>query len=127
MAKRKNPLKDIDAFLKQESTSFVNPEEISPKKRKKDSDKQEEESPTAKPALKAMKEQVSKEDIIAELHALANKEGDTFRPSLYEIIRKALESLEHSTAEDKMLINTLLYINDKANWKENIKNYWQTK
>ena len=35
MAKRKNPLKDIDAFLKQESTSFVDPEKISSKKEKK--------------------------------------------------------------------------------------------
>ncbi|UII29804.1 hypothetical protein LVD17_16005 [Fulvivirga ulvae] len=127
MAKRKNPLKDIDAFLKQESTSFVDPKKISPKKEKIQSDSEDATSLTVEDASKAKKEQISKEDIIAELHTLANKEGDAFRGEFYNIIRETLEGLGYSTAEDKMLINTILYINDKANWKENIKSYWQNK
>lgn len=127
MAKRKNPLKDIDAFLKQESTSFVDPEKISPKKEKKASDKKEQASLPSEDTSKVKGEQVSKDVIIAELHTLAHKEGETFRASFYNIIRETLEGLDYSTAEDKMLINTLLYINDKNNWKENIKSYWQNK
>lgn len=127
MAKRKNPLKDIDAFLKQESTSFVDPEKISPKKGKKTTSSEAKASLAAEVPVKASKEQISKEEIISELQALANKEGDAFRASFYNIIRETLEGLNHSTAEDKMLINTLLYISDKSNWKDNIKGYWQSK
>ncbi|GAA0891192.1 hypothetical protein GCM10009122_08710 [Fulvivirga kasyanovii] len=127
MAKRKNPLKDIDAFLKQESTSFVDPEKISPKKEKKAASTKDKASLASESTSTEKGEQVSKEDIIAELHTLASKEGGAFRGSFYSIIRETLESLEHSTAEDKMLINTLLYINDKNNWKKNIKSYWQNK
>lgn len=117
-------MKDIDAFLKQESTSFVNPEKISVQKEKAAADI----STVPEQAEKTKDtEHVSKEVIISELQALASEEGDDFRTSFYDIIRATLESLNRSTSEDKMLINTLLYLNDKANWKDNIKTYWQKK
>lgn len=115
MAKRKNPLKDLDAFLKQEATSFVNPEKIQPEEKK-------EATPEA---TTPRTQQPSREEILSELQALANREGSSFRHSFYGLIRETLENLDHLTAEDKMLINTVLYLDDKQGWKENIKSYWQ--
>lgn len=117
MAKRKNPLKDLDAFLKKEATSFVNPEKIT-------SQPKEEASPATE---KKHKTTTSKEEILAELEALARKEGGDFRKSFYNIIRETLEKLDYSTPADKMLINTILYLNDQPNWKDNIQTYWKNR
>lgn len=116
MTKRKNPLKDLDAFLKQEASSFVNPERIAA-------------PPTKTPDVEAVQDQNKpglepEQEIVIALQALAEKEGSGFRSSLYAIIRETLEKLEDSTAEDKMLINTLLYLNNKPAWKTDIRNYW---
>lgn len=123
MAKRKNPLKDIDDFLKQESTSFVSPEKISTKKKSKTETAEPEGINTEDTT--AVTAQVSTESILADLEKLASKEGANFRKTLYHIITQSVSSMEKPTAEDKMLINTLLFIEDKDNWKENIRNYWK--
>ncbi len=109
MAKRKNPLKDLDAFLKQEASSFVKPEP-----------KQPDESITSGNTGLA-----TADEIIEAIEALAVKDRETYRQELFEIIKASLEHLDKSSAEDKMLINTILYLKDKQNWKENIKNYWE--
>ncbi|ELR73533.1 hypothetical protein C900_02618 [Fulvivirga imtechensis AK7] len=120
MAKRKNPLKDLDAFLKQEASSLVNPKKVGTQKEEKNI------QPVA-PEPKEEKKAATKEDIISELRMLAGKEGDEFRSSFYNIIRETLEGLDHSSAADKMLINTVLYLNDKSNWKDNIQTYWKNR
>lgn len=109
MAKRKNPLKDLDAFLKQEASSFVKPEP-----------KQPAESITSGHTGMA-----TADEIIEAIEALAAKDRDTYRKELFEIIKASIEHLDKTSAEDKMLINTILYLKDKNNWKENIKNYWE--
>lgn len=121
MAKRKNPLKDLDAFLKQQATSLVNPEKVSagkeePQGQTNVATENPKENPTA-----------TKEDILAGLHTLASKEGEDFRSSFYNIIRETLENLDHSSAADKMLINTVLYLDDRSNWKDNIQTYWKNR
>ncbi|MDX1628981.1 MAG: hypothetical protein R3345_09805 [Fulvivirga sp.] len=109
MAKRKNPLKDLDEFLKKEASSFVKPEK----------EKQPESSITSGNTL------TSSEEIIAAMDQLASKDPKTYREELYKIIQSAIEHLDRSSAEDKMLINTILYLKDKKHWKENITAYWQ--
>jgi len=109
MAKRKNPLKDLDDFLKQEATSFVKPEK---------KEEPEESLASEKPGL------ATAEDIIEAIGQLANKDQSVYREELFQIIKSSLEKLDHTSADDKMLINTLLYLKDKNNWKENIKTYW---
>ncbi|MTI20005.1 hypothetical protein E1176_03125 [Fulvivirga sp. RKSG066] len=108
MAKRKNPLKDLDDFLKQEATSFVKPDA------------------TEKPAESITSERtpLTADEIIEAIGQLASKDQETYRKELFLIIKTSLERLDHSSADDKMLINTLLYLQDKNNWKENIKTYW---
>lgn len=106
MAKRKNPLKDLDEFLKQEASSIVKPAETSPKT--------SEASPLT-----------TTEDIIAAISTLAATNPAAYREELFKIIKSSIEQLDHSSAEDKMLINTVLYLKNKDNWKETIKSYWQ--
>lgn len=110
MAKRKNPLKDLDAFLKQEATSFVKPEKSEP----------ESSLATEQPGL------ASADEIIDAINQLAAKDKETYRNELYRIIKSSLENLDSSTPEDKMLINTILYLRDKSNWKNSIKEYWKS-
>ncbi|MEP2772437.1 MAG: hypothetical protein ABJH05_09825 [Fulvivirga sp.] len=110
MAKRKNPLKDLDAFLKQEATSFVKPEKAQP----------EASLATEQPGL------ATADEIIDAINQLAAKDSETYRNELYRIIKSSLENLDASTPEDKMLINTILYLRDKVNWKSNIKKYWES-
>lgn len=109
MAKRKNPLKDLDAFLKQEASSFVKPES-----------KQPDESINSGQTGMA-----TADEIIKAIEALAVKDQATYRQELFEIIKAAIEHLDKTSAEDKMLINTILYLKDKPNWKGNIKSYWK--
>jgi len=111
MAKRKNPLKDLDAFLKQEASSFVKPE-------KKD-DTATTSTVSEKPAL------ASSDEIISAIDQLAKKDQGRFREEFYEIIKSSLEHLDPNSSEDKMLINTILYLKDKDNWKVNIQDYWK--
>lgn len=106
MAKRKNPLKDLDAFLKQEASTFVKPEN----------------SPQEEVSADALH---TKEDIVAAIGQLAAEDPAHYREALFDIIKTAIEQLDHTSSEDKMLINTILYLKDKNNWKENISSYWE--
>ncbi|UII27044.1 hypothetical protein LVD15_01005 [Fulvivirga maritima] len=114
MAKRKNPLSDLDAFLKQEASSLVNPDAI----------KNEEESNTAPAVETKAPEKPSKELIIKLLLLLAEEEGSQFQDSFYDIIKSTQETLGLHSSEDKMLMNTILYLQNKPNWKESIADYW---
>jgi len=106
MAKRKNPLKDLDAFLKQEASSFVKPDSTPAS---------EESSYTLN----------SKEEIIEAIGQLAEQNPANYREALFDIVKTAIEQLDYTSSEDKMLINTILYLKDKNNWKENISSYWE--
>lgn len=109
MAKKKNTLKDLDAFLKQEAKSFVQPDTVK-KEEQASSPVIEQSAPTP----------VSIDDDLV-IDFLASKESTE---DLYKIIQNAIEKSGKTSAENKMLINTLLYLKDKSNWKENIKAYW---
>ena len=116
MAKRKNPLKDLDSFLKQEAASLVTPEKLTTPAVPPKSDVVEKEA-----TVKAM----DAEDVIAYLTNLYHQDPDYFRRTLHQIIQQSLEKTGHKSAHDKMLINTILYLDHPNNWKATIKQYWQ--
>jgi hypothetical protein len=50
-----------------------------------------------------------------------------FRKKLYDFIIASLETQKDSSPEDKMLINTALYLKSGADWKNAIRQYWRRK
>lgn len=114
MAKRKNPLQDIDAFLSQEASNLVTPNKVS-----------EDKTVTKKESTPIPVEQ-SKEadDIQTSLQMWINNQGEDFRSPLYDLMLTTLENVPSQSAKDKMLINTLLYLKNPDSWKEVIKKYW---
>lgn len=115
MSKKKNTLKDLDEFLKQQAASLVTPEPVNTPA----------QAPvTAAPAI-SEDEEPTADEIISQLSALAKQNHDHFRTALYNIIITSLERLPHSLPEDKMLINTALYLKSGNQWKDVIRKYWK--
>ncbi|HYF70157.1 MAG TPA: hypothetical protein VD884_18585 [Ohtaekwangia sp.] len=115
MSKKKNTLKDLDEFLKQQAASLVTPEPVN---------MPVQEPATVSPA-KSEGEEPTADKIISQLSALAKQNPNHFRTILYDIIIKSLEQLPHSLPEDKMLINTSLYLKSGDQWKDVIRKYWK--
>ena len=125
-AKKKNPLKDLSAFLAhQEATVKVpQPKSIS------EAEAFLEKKPTqitkvGRPSQIAIAGDVSAEAITKLLRELAKKDEYAFRDALYHIVKDAVEKLSESTSADKMLINTVLYLSNQENWKQVVKEYWE--
>jgi len=124
MSKNKNPLKDLDLFLKQQAASFVNPTPLS--------EKIQVEAP-AEITTSAKTE----ETILQSLERMMDQNPS----ALYDMLIEAAE--RKPSAERTMLINTALYLKNtanlpapkesgvlrtgQANWKEAIKQYWRNK
>ncbi|MEL7004907.1 MAG: hypothetical protein AAFN93_19525 [Bacteroidota bacterium] len=115
MAKRKNPLQDIDAFLSQEATNLVTPNQVT---------SENVEKPVANPAPKPSELKVEG-DIEELLISWAKEQGEAFQESFYDLMLKTLEGASQNTSKDKMLINTLLYLKNPDSWKDEIKAYWK--
>jgi hypothetical protein len=120
MSKKKNTLKDLDEFLKQQAASLVTPPKLS-------SDEQKEpeaflQSPQQ--PISATTE-LTADAVLNSLNQLAEKEGAGFRKKFYDLIIQSMESQRHPLAEDKMLINTALYLKHGEGWKEAIREYWR--
>ena len=118
MSKKKNTLKDLDEFLKQQAATLVNPQKLG-----------EAESETGKPDAKdesasSIADNSSLDSIVAGLKQLS-KNDPNFRNHLYNLIIETLEAQHPSTAEDKILINTALYLKHGKNWKQAIREYWR--
>lgn len=118
MSKKKNTLKDLDEFLKQQAATLVTPQPLSEPK-----ENPVLHQPASPSTAAATRTSVSAEDILEELKILSKE--DNFRAQLYEIIIRTMEAQVHSLPEDKMLINTALYLKHGENWKEAIRSYWQ--
>lgn len=106
MSKNKNPLKDLDLFLKQQAASFVNPTPLS-------------ERVASTPAAPTVPE--TTDDLITRLSALARHDREKF----LDLIIQAAE--KDQSPGSTMLINTALYLKSGANWKEAVRQYWQNK
>jgi len=115
MSKKKNTLKDLDEFLKQQAATLVSPTPLS------DSIQEIPKKPDDASV------EISEAKILNDLKSLAEIEGPSFRKKLYDLIIRSVEAQPNSLAEDKMLINTALYLKSGDKWKEVIKQYWKNR
>ena len=119
MSKKKNTLKDLDDFLKQQAATLVAPTALS------DTLKETVKESKLDTSVTEIEADVSFSTILQNIQALSEKEGHSFRKKFYDLIVKSLESVQNPTAEDKMLINTALYLKSPESWKETIRSYWK--
>ena len=119
MSKKKNTLKDLDDFLKQQAATLVAPTALSDTLKERVEESAQDTPPTE------LETEVSVTSILQDIMALSEKEGNAFRKKFYDLIIQSLESQKNSTAEDKMLINTALYLRSPETWKESIRSYWK--
>src|SRR5262245_31744761 len=114
MSKNKNPLKDLDLFLKQQAASFVNPVPLR--------EKTQEETPVETPA-ETETPTISKteETILQSIERMIEKDPS----ALYDMLIQAAE--KKNSSDRTILINTALYLKNTSNWKEAIREYWSKK
>ena len=119
MSKKKNTLKDLDEFLKQQAASLVTPEPV----------KVPEENiipPTDySPADPNEERTVTTDTIFKDLQKLSQENPESFRQKLYALIVQIVEGQQESLPEDKMLINTALYLKSGDQWRDAIREYWK--
>jgi len=159
MSKKKNTLKDLDAFLKQQAATLAPPDPLStklpvpksapepaPAAQPEQQEQHEQpaitaEAPVATPvaapsapaavptpvaaATVQQEQEITSEKILSDISRLADREGAAFRKTLYDLIIRSLETRPQSTPEDKMLINTALYLKSGDQWKDVIRQYWE--
>jgi hypothetical protein len=118
MSKKKNTLKDLNEFLNQQAATLVTPPKLSDKGEDKTELKES-------PVMREVETEVSAEQILGDLRELSKKEDVNFRKKFYDLIIKSLEAQPASLPEDKMLINTALYLKHGERWKEAIREYWR--
>ena len=105
MSKNKNPLKDLDLFLKQQAASFVSPTQLSEKIQVETS------AEIIQPS--------SEESILQTLERLLDQNPS----ALYDMLIQAAE--KKNSSERTMLINTALYLKNTNNWQHAIREYWK--
>lgn len=116
MSKKKNTLQDLDDFLKQQAATLVTPGTLSDIVEPTTEVKAAEVRPIAHDAGK---------DIVNEFQFSPSKTDPAFRKKLYDFIIESLETQNESLPEDKMLINTALYLKSGDDWKNAIRQYWR--
>ena len=115
MSKKKNTLQDLDDYLKQQAATLVTPETLS------------EAVETKQVIEKVSPKQDGEKSSIDEFQVFPSKHDPTFRRKLYDFIIESLETQKNSLPEDKMLINTALYLKSGDDWKNAIRQYWREK
>lgn len=108
MSKNKNPLKDLDLFLKQQAASFVSPTPLS--------EKIQAEAPT-----EITTSAKTEETILQSIERMIEQNP----AALYDMLIQAAE--KKTSSERTVLINTALYLKNISNWKEAIREYWGKK
>lgn len=108
MSKNKNPLKDLDLFLKQQAASFVSPTPLS-----------EKIQPEPQPEVSTPVIQSSEETLLQSIERLMDQNPS----ALYDLLIEAAE--KKNSAERTMLINTALYLKNTSNWQQAIREYWK--
>jgi hypothetical protein len=131
MSKKKNTLKDLDEFLKQQAASLVSPEKLNISKEElKDEEvvpllenvsvqqiTVEHERPVVEPTF---------HDALELLKTLSRKNDYLeFRKKMYDMLLSVMDAQHHQVPEDKIFINTLLYLKHGQRWKDGIREYWQ--
>jgi hypothetical protein len=118
MSKKKNTLKDLDEFLKQQAASLVSPEPVS-------TAPAEVVPSTDYTSKMDSSDAVTTDTVFKDLHALAQNDPESFRQKFYALIVQITEAQKPSLPEDKMLINTALFLKSGDHWKEAIREYWK--
>jgi hypothetical protein len=124
MSKKKNTLKDLDEFLKQQAATLVTPSKLSDQVEATTPTK---ETPEAVVVVQPATENISTSKILSDLRHLARQEGAHFKGQLYDLIIQSVEFQDQYSPEGKMLINTALYLKNGEHWKEAIREYWRKK
>jgi len=131
MSKKKNTLKDLDEFLKQQAATLVTPnplsERVTPSPATEETPDEVVTATPEKNIPEKITAAVSLEKIIEDLETLSQKEGTTVRRKIYELILQSANTTTSSSPEDKMLINTVLYLTGGSNWKDKVRDYWRNK
>ncbi|MBT1704997.1 hypothetical protein [Chryseosolibacter indicus] len=120
MSKKKNTLKDLNDFLKQQAATLVAPEKLSVKT---------EEPVAVKEPLTIVDTQdtITINSLTDTIKAFAEQNSISLQETLYRVILTSLGTQNNLTPEDRMLINTALYLKHGSNWKEAIRGYWKDK
>lgn len=118
MSKKKNTLKELDEFLKQQAATLVSPSRLGDKTEKREVKEANADEIEILP---------STEKILADIKALSEQSNSNFRKDFYELIIQTMEAQSKSLPEDKMLINTALYLMHGERWKEAIREYWRSR
>lgn len=121
MSKKKNTLKDLDEFLKQQAATLVAPSQLG------DTIREPQPEPQKKSTENIQAVEITQSKILDDLKTLAEKEGASFRKTFYDLIIQSVEKQKVSSPEDKILINTALYLKGGDRWKETIRSYWKGK
>ena len=124
MSKKKNTLKDLDEFLKQQAATLVSPERIGDKN---EPEREEINSHVPEPSVQTATASISTDKLVHDLQQLAEAEGTQFRNKFYDLIIKTVELQNQYSGEDRVLINTALYLKSGEKWKEVIREYWRNK
>ncbi|HEU5292790.1 MAG TPA: hypothetical protein VFU05_19210 [Cyclobacteriaceae bacterium] len=109
MSKNKNPLKDLDLFLKQQAASFVSPTPLSEKVNQ----------PETPAEVSAPVVQPPDETLLQSIERLMDQNPS----ALYDLLIEAAE--KKNSSERTMLINTALYLKNTNNWQQAIREYWK--
>lgn len=132
MSKKKNTLKDLDEFLKQQAATLVSPTRLREKveilEPVVESPAHINEEEKGAPIQKASPEKtISTTSIIKDMKQLALMKGTSFNEEFCTMVLTAMETQKDFSAEEKMLINTALYLKHGSDWKEAIRQYWKNK
>lgn len=125
-SKRKNPLRNLDDFLKQEASTLVTPNKFSEPKKEAPPEEAPQESLVSEKSNEVFQPvEVTQEHVIKLIHQLAAKNKTTVKKQLMELVKHIIEENGLDSSNDKMLINTILYLEDPENWRDKIAAFWE--
>ncbi len=131
MSKKKNTLKDLDEFLKQQAATLVSPERLGGKAATPEPlpesphEKNEETRPVSTES--STNKVVTRDSVVKDLKHLTVLNGSELTDEICEVILSSSEQKIDFTPEEKMLINTALYIKHGSAWQEAIRAFWKGK
>jgi hypothetical protein len=116
MSKNKNPLKDLDLFLKQQASSLVSPTPLSERVKKEEKVATDVTPKSIQDPLPIISDQLA-----TQLEELAQHN----KPALYDLLIELAE--REDNPKNAMLINTVLYLKNGDNWEHAVREYWRNR
>jgi hypothetical protein len=128
MSKKKNTLKDLDEFLKQQAASLVSPEKLNVQQAQSLTEETRDKAVATEPTVAESQPAADPtfHDALELLKTLAKKNDHVeFRKNLYDLLLNMMDAQHYRVPEDKIFINTILYLKHEQHWKDGIREYWQ--